>query len=355
MKTKLLTTIFFFIFCASIHSMGGAPPVDEKTPTDSAKETSVFDKANGEEEVVKELNEEEIYDLEQDYIKALKNKQFKAALSLIAQLPEATLNKKRKKEKKILKLYQKIEEEQEESSSTFAKEDDLEPTLAKAVKRLYREAQFAFMQEKKDLTRDILIQMIYLHRRNFKSKKLLEYGLDLKLGSYKVENMEEKYWKKSNVFFYGGNYIQSVDSLNTLSYFDRENAEIYKRLGSSYYMMGEKKEAIGAWNTALFYKPNDKELKEVISKTEKLLKIDVEAAKARRAQREEKKEEKKEEIPTRLLGIFPNQKKAFNYAAQLKKQGLVPIVEEQDDGKWAVKIPLTKEEASKQTEEKKGK
>ena len=92
--------------------------------------------------------------------------------------------------------------------------------------------------------KDLLIQVLFLHRRNLRAKKLLEYELELKTGEYKVEDINKKYWKKSGISFYGGNYESAVKYLDILSKIDNKNPEIFDRLGSNYYMMGEKRKRL---------------------------------------------------------------------------------------------------------------
>ena len=71
----------------------------------------------------------------------------------------------------------------------------MDPDLRKTIKRLQREAKKNILEEEDDMVKDILIQSIYLDRKNFTSKKLLEKCLNLPVGSYKAENVEAKYWK----------------------------------------------------------------------------------------------------------------------------------------------------------------
>ncbi|MFC1770515.1 hypothetical protein ACFLZV_01380 [Candidatus Margulisiibacteriota bacterium] len=339
---SILAILLIFLMPVLIYPFAEKPTFEkEMTAPTSSKLESLLEEQKAQEEVeaAPELTDEEIYDLEQRYQRALKLKQFGKALEYIEKIPEKKLSSKIIEEITKLKLFKKIEDEEKESTSAFAKEEDLGPDLEKTVKRLYREAQYAYMNDKEKLCEDILIQMLFLHRRNFKARKVLEYGLDMKIGSYTVENIEEKYWRLSNVFFYGGNYINAVEALKVLSFIDNENPEVYKRMGSSYYMMGEKKDAIAAWNTALFYRPNDPELKKVVAKAEKLVKLDVAKAKERRLQKEKRKKKVVVQVDTVLLGTYNSQKEAFNYAAKVRKEGLKPIIEELDNGKWAVKIP----------------
>ena len=63
-------------------------------------------------------------------------------------------------------------------------------------------------------------------------------------------------------------------------------------------------------------------------------------AKERRLKKKEQQQQ--EEVPegeTQLLGVFPTRSKAYAYAQKLQKQGMTALVNELDNGKWAVKVP----------------
>ena len=136
------------------------------------------------------------------------------------------------------------------------------------------------LNDNKDLTKDTLIQSLYIDRKNFVSKQLLERNLDLPLGSYTVENIEAKYWKNSQIFLYSGQPLQAVDNLKVLANFDPENESIFERMGSAYYMSGQPKEAINAWKRALYLNPDNKTLETFIKNAEVEVKKQEDAAKA---------------------------------------------------------------------------
>lgn len=292
-------------------------------------------------EAKKELTEEELYDLQRQFDSLIKRKQFKSALGTVQLIPERKLSKSQKIIKKHLVFFETIENEAEEKGGLFASEKDLDSYTKNTVKRLYREAQKAYIDGEDDIVRDLLIHIIYLHRRNVKAKKFMEFAYDAKVGSYKVEDMEEKYWKISDVSFYGGNYRESVRALKILTYFDRENPVLYEKLGSSYYMMAQRKKAVDAWKTAIFLGgKKNKELDSIIKKTEKQIKEDRLKAKKRKESRKGRIKESVVTGKTKLMGVFPTEEKAYSFASELKKQNKKAIVEETKEGKFAVKVVI---------------
>ncbi|NDC82542.1 hypothetical protein EB093_02620 [bacterium] len=283
------------------------------------------------------LTDDEIFQFQQKYKDALAAKRFDEALILVRKLPDSSLSRPQRKEMTSLLLFDSVEQKVASSSSMFAKEDELDDATKKMVQKLYKEAESAFITNQTELSRDILIHILFLHRQNLRAKFLLEEGLDLKAGSYKIENMEAKYWNKSSISFYGGNYQQSVDCLQALSFFDKDNPTVYERMGSAYYMMGEKERAISAWNTVLFLDPGNAEIQEIIKKTQEMIAEDKEEAKRDRAK--PKAAQNVNLADTQLMGKFPKQDQAYEFANSLRKQGVDAIVTEEDDGKWAVRTP----------------
>ena len=45
------------------------------------------------------------------------------------------------------------------------------------------------------------------------------------------------------------------------------------------------------------------------------------------------------ESETQLLGVFPSRTQAYSYAQKLQKQNMNAIIDELDNGKWAVRVP----------------
>jgi tetratricopeptide (TPR) repeat protein len=285
------------------------------------------------------LTEDELADAEKSVKESLTQRQFMQALTQLEGIPTAQRSPARQAEYQKLMLFKQAETEASKNNTLFQKEDDLDEATKKNIQKLYRESQWEFLQGKTELSRDLLIQILFLDRRNAKARKMLEVALQLKVGDYKVEDIEEKYWNKSSVSFYGGNYAAAVESLNILVFFDKENPLVYERMGSAYHMMGETQKAIESWNTALFFKPGNTALKEVIEKAKK--------AQAEQAEEQKRKSKEKKKSDTaqvadaelQLMGLYKTQGEAYNAAGELKKRNLDPIVEEQDNGKWAVKVP----------------
>lgn len=346
--TGIIFTIFTVITNTSIVHAMGEPPDWEKIETKKQVEKKVevkkvVKKPVVKKQVVKKLNYEAIELARKTYERMLKQKQFERALTSLQKIPEPQRKKNELKNYRLLTTFKKIDEQSKDQSNIFNEDDELNSQNKAIVTKLYREAKNALLINDRELAKNLLIHIIYIHRRNYKAKKLLQMELDQNIGDYKIENIEDKYWVKSETHFYGGNYEKAIHSLKTLTYFDKENAEIYERLGSSYYMSGQKERAIEAWTTAIYLNPKNKDLQKLIDKTKELVKRDQVIAKKRREKREKRKEETKNKKTDnknlQLLGVYSNQSQAYNYAQKLKKQGLQGIVEELENGKWAVKVP----------------
>jgi tetratricopeptide (TPR) repeat protein len=359
MKQYLLTFILFLGFTFPIVAFGEKPDFSDK-PEDTIKAavaqiappssepvllSQVVD--TSEDEAEEEFDEEAeelkyfLYDQRLTLRKKLELKQFPVALEIFGTISENILTKEEKLTKQDLLFFDSIEAKESEYNTMFAQEDTLDDQTKITIQKLYREAQHGFLSKNKPLSKDLLIQILFLDRRNFKAKALLEEGLDLEVGAYKVENMESKYWQQSSVHFYGGNYEKAVKDLEILSYFSGDDPTVFERLGSSYYMMGQKEKAISAWTTAQFLNPTNKDLDEIIQKTRILLVQDKVEEEERLRKKEKRSMAKSEEDPVemKLMGVFPKQEQAYNFAQEVRKEGLQAIVEELESGKWAVKMP----------------
>jgi len=282
------------------------------------------------------LTEDELFQVQQNYTDAISQKRFEDALGLVERIPTKDLSRQQREEKAVLRRFRDVETKVSESSSLFQKDDELDDATRKSIQRLYREAQSAVLNKQDDLAKDLLIHTLFLHRQNLRAKTVMEDILELRTGGYKVENMEEKYWKQSSILFYGGNYSQAVEILRALTYFSKDNPVIYERMGSCYYMLGESQNAISAWNTAVFLNPDNKELQPLIAKVQKL--IEEEKIREKEKRKVVREAKKVPEGDLQLMGMFPAQNKAYDFASKLRSQGMDPIVTEEDNGKWSVKI-----------------
>ncbi|RAP29313.1 hypothetical protein DID78_03765 [Candidatus Marinamargulisbacteria bacterium SCGC AG-343-D04] len=293
---------------------------------------------------------EEMQDTSDKFDKYMKQRQYDKAREQLLLLPTEALTEKQKKTKKTLNTFSKIKEDNEENIRQFGKDESLDASTQRTVKRLQRSGKENILLEKNNLARDILIQSLYLDRKNYESKQLLERCLDLPLGQYKVENIESKYWKESLVFLRSGYPAKSIESLEVLINFDPENADISQRLGSAYYLSGEVKKAIAAWKRALYLNPKDKNLQTFIKNAEVELKRQDAEVKAFLNKKKAKKETVAEDVEMQVLRKVNDSNTAYSYAQEVRQQmkGIQVIVEEDDDGKWVVKIPRAKKKTKKE-------
>jgi len=319
-------------------------PVNNKVTTRPAAEVKPEEKNSLNEEDVSTQNVE-LDELRLKLQEQLKQKKYEKALEVLEQIPR---NLRTEKESNLIKnfnLFKRIDDLEKENDSQFKRKSDLDEDTKKFMDRLFSEAQQFFLEGDKQIAQDLLIQVLFLDRTNFKAKKFLEYGLELGLGAYAIENMESKYWKLSDVYFYGGNYEKSIQALKLLSVFDPKNSLIFEKMGSTYYMMGETKKAINAWNTAIFLDPGNKELPLVVQNATKEMEKQDQEIKERIANRGKQRDsQSKNKAETQLLGVFNEQSKAYDYAQKVKQQkpGVEVIVEQDNEGKWTVAVPKGK-------------
>jgi len=309
------------------------------SPNPQTSEEDLFKKKTEKPEENVILTDERKEEIREKIQKALNFKNFKDAFTLLSSIPSEDRKEKESYMLSILQVYNKIEKEDAENAALFKKQDDLPKSAQKKRDSLYKEAQAAFLDDRKDITKDLVIHSLYVDRQFFKSKKFLEYVFDLKVGMYKVENMEAKYWNRSSTSFYGGNYLSAIEDLNILAYIERNNPAVYERLGSSYYMSGQKKQAISAWETAMFLDPNNKDLQKLIDKTKELLAKEEEETRLRAEKAVQEVEQETTEGETQLMGVYPKKEQAYSAANEYRKQGFEPIVEEREDGRWIIKVP----------------
>ncbi len=293
-----------------------------------------------------ELDDEMIEILEQ-YNNLLKRKQFVKANELLAQIPVAALDKDQRRQKRMLDIFEKIAADQAENERQFGKDESLDQSVMRTIKRLQRQAKVYILEGRNVLPRDLLIQSLYLDRKNFASKQLLDRCLSLPLGSYQVENIEKKYWNNSLIELRSGFPSKSVDSLQMLANFDPENPMIFERMGSALYMAGQVKQAVDAWKRALYLSPERNDLKTFIANAEKEVTRQEKLSKAYFDSKKKKSDSDvvKSDVPMQVLRVVNDSNTAFSYAQEVRQQlgaKTNVVVEELDNGKWAVKVPLKK-------------
>ncbi|MAQ65021.1 MAG: hypothetical protein CL503_06945 [Actinobacteria bacterium] len=298
------------------------------------------------EEVSVELDDDIIEVLE-EYEGLIKRKQFTKANEVLTSIPIGALNKNQRRQKKMLNVFEKIAADQAENERQFGKDESLDQSVMKTIKRLQRQAKVYILEGRTVLPRDLLIQSLYLDRKNYLSKQLLDRCLQLPLGSYQVENIEKKYWNNSLIELRSGFPSKSVDSLQMLANFDPENPMIFERMGSAFYMSGQVKKAVEAWKRALYLSPERNDLKEFIVNAEKEVERQEKLSKAYFDSKKKKSDtgSVQSDVPMQVLRVVNDSNTAFSYAQEVRQQlgkGVNVVVEELDNGKWAVKVPIKK-------------
>ena len=153
-------------------------------------------------------------------------------------------------------------------------------------------------------------------------------------GSFKVEDQVTKLIRRSDNFFYGGNYLKSAEDLEVLAILERENPVVYEKLGSAYYMMNSKQKAVDTWTTALFFNPDNTQLEKMIQSTKEAILAEAEEGNPL----DQAAANKVVIDDPQVMGVFKRQSEAFDLMKQLREQGLTVAINENNDGKWAVQV-----------------
>lgn len=293
------------------------------------------------ENVLGENDDEAIFDQRRKVEQFIKLKQFPQAKNALEKIPTPSLKTEEIALLGKLMLFESIDKEDAENQEMFKRGSSLDAETDRTVKRLYRGAQSTFIEDEMDLTKDLLIQTLNYDRRNYKAKRLLERGLNLGVGSYTVENIETKYWKLSLVNLYSGYPEKSVRNLEVLEYFDPENPLVFERMGSALYSMGEPQKAIESWKRALYLDPTNKNLAKFIKNAEEEVDRQNKLAQQLSSKTKKTKKETTSDKDMQLLRVVTDANTAYSYAQEVRTQlkGVEVVVEEMDNGKWAVKIP----------------
>ena len=269
------------------------------------------------------------------YNNFVKKYDFVSALGVLSKLSPKELTITQRKQKVVLELFLEVENTPEEKTQTVNLGTELTEIEKSNVKRFYRNAQRYILDEKSEIARDILIYILYINPDHWKSKLLLDRALDYPMGSYKVFDVADRYFRRSETYFLGGNYLLAIQDLEVLSVIDKENDEVFKRLGSAYYMVDEKTSAIDAWAVALFLEPGAKDLNKLIAETKKQVEKEAQAKLSKR------KLEQKSTVTIldpQVMGVFKKQSQALEMANTYKKRGMKVLVNEKDNGKYEVII-----------------
>lgn len=282
----------------------------------------------------------------------LKQKQFEKAREVYQTIDNQWLSDRERKDKEQLAYFYQVTQERLENERQFGKDESLSLGTRRAVTRLQREGKRFILEEKSALARDMLIQSLYLDRKNVESKLLLERVLDMPVGTYRVENIEKKYWDDSLTQLRVGYPQNAIEALQVLSYFDPKNPIIFERMGSAYYLAGNIDKAIQSWKRALYLNPNNPDLKGFIANAEEAYERQKKESQAFFAQKKKEQEADTPALtgPLQTLRVVNDATEAYSYAQEVRKQlkGTPVQVDELENGKWAVRIPLKK--ATKETQ-----
>ncbi|MGC6367039.1 MAG: hypothetical protein ACON35_03480 [Candidatus Marinamargulisbacteria bacterium] len=269
-----------------------------------------------------------------DYELAMDEKRYQDALTILNNKAEEKRTIPEKELMKALDIVIEITSMEWPKNSMAMKEDEMDPEVLKVVNKYMDAVIKNFLAGKLGVSQKILIQVLFVYPDYPKARMFLTKGYQMPPGSYKVDDQVLKLLKKSDNFFYGGNYLKSAENLEVLAILERDNPVVYEKLGSAYYMMNEKQKAVDTWTTALFFNPNNEQLEELIETTKVALEEEalagnpLEQASANKVVIED----------PQVMGVFKRQSEAFTLMKDLRNQGLSVGIVENDDGKWVVQV-----------------
>jgi tetratricopeptide (TPR) repeat protein len=352
MFRTLALIVIFATSVTQVYGFGEPPTFDEEetTPVIKAmKKTSLSKRRKENIETTPESegvisDASELIRQRKKVTQFLKLKQFKQAENALEKIASTDIKDSEKSILDKLQFFKELEALENENAKLFKRKSTGGSGAEKATIRLYKGAQAAYIENKNDLVKDLLIQTLNYDRRHYKAKKFLELGLNLPIGTYKVENVEAKYWKLSLVNLYSGYPEKAVSNLQVLEYFDPKNPLVFERMGSSYYSMGEPRKAVQAWQRALYLDPKNKELGTFIKNAQQEVKRQDKLVKAILAKKKAQEEVSEVQEEMQLLRVVNDANLAYSYAQEVRAEmkGMKVVVEEMDNGKWAVKIPKKK-------------
>lgn len=269
-----------------------------------------------------------------DYELAIDEKRYTDALTILNNKPEEKRTVPEKGLIESLKIVLEVDDYQWPKNSMAMKEDEVDPAVVKKVNKYMNESKQNFLKDKKSVSRQILLQVLFIYPDYPKARFFLSRGYQLPPGSYKVSDQVVRLLKRSDNYFYGGNYLKSAKDLEVLAILERDNAMVYEKLGSAYYMMNLKQKAIDTWTTALFFNPDNSQLEELIENTKVIMQ--EEAAEGNPL--EQATANKVVIDDPQVMGVFKRQSEAFGLMKDLREQGLTVGIVENEEGKWVVQV-----------------
>ena len=269
-----------------------------------------------------------------DHELAITEKRYADALAILKKKDEAKQTIPEKELIEALGIVMEVNDLEWPKNSMAMKEDEVDPEVLKRVNKYMGAAIKEYLAGNPSVTRKVLIHMLYIYPDYPKAQYFLTRAFTMPPGSFKVKDQVDTLIKRSDHYFYGGNYLKSAEDLEVLAILERDNPIVYEKLGSAYYMMNNKQKAIDIWTTALFFNPDNQALETMINTTrEAVLKEAEEGSPLDQASANKVVIE-----DPQVMGVFKRQSEAFELMKDLRSQGLTVAIEENEDEKWVVQV-----------------
>lgn len=268
------------------------------------------------------------------YEKLIQKGQFKQALSFIKS--DRNMNRTRKAQndirllEAIVPVFGKFSNElaAQQKAKVITRNQQL------LLNRIMIKSVLLILDNKIELAKAYLIQGLYFHASP--AFKTLLSQLGFPEGSYLIFDQRDAKLSQADQFFYGGAYMKALDNLVFLSDVDESNALVFEKLGSCYYMMNQKQQAVDKWQTALFLNPKKRQLRPLITHVKKQIEDE---AKQRYIAQKNRQSRKKVRISDPLsMGVFRTRGAANAFAQQYIEKKIPAEVIQREDQRWQVQV-----------------
>ncbi|MGA0242233.1 MAG: tetratricopeptide repeat protein [Candidatus Marinamargulisbacteria bacterium] len=269
-----------------------------------------------------------------DYQLAIDQKRYNDALAILNDKPAAKRTVPQKTLIQALNRVISVESIEWPKRSMATPEDQMDPMLLKKVRGYMNDAKKLFLADKLSSARYVLLQVLFVYPDYPKARYFLNVGYKMPPGTYAVKDQVTHLLRRSDNYFYGGNYLKAVQDLEVLAILESDNPVVYEKLGSAHYMMNNKNLAVDAWTTALFFNPDNTQLEALIASTKAILQDE---ARTGNPLANAKKAKVVIEDP-QIMGVFKKQSDAFELVKQLRTRGLRVSVSENETDQWVVQV-----------------
>lgn len=254
----------------------------------------------------------------------LESSQFTKAYEAIGRLPETAENAEDANTRRILKLFHEIDRQVQALSL-----NNVSITPDKLVLR----AQRYILRGQFRVAKLLLRQELFLNPENKTALLLLDRALNCQPDEYVVEDLRLRLRIQAAHYFYHRNFADAAEDLQDLGKIEPQNDNIWKSLGTTFYMAGNFSRAQQSWRQAQYLDPDDLAVLKALERIRKL----KEGTQPTMTQLPPEFNYGRVFSKNTLFGIFRQKSDADQYAYQLNDRGFgVGVKANSENHTWIV-------------------